>query len=354
MNCTLCVPRGRRLIVVSAAMFLFALSAYAQSDVIFKPTGGDGGGPFEARCPQGQLLTGVDLLTGDDADAIKPLCVKASGSNEVGPAVPGGIWFGGKGGPKAVRLICPTEEPFVVAMYVDAQGVATVIVNHIGLTCGRVDGTWSGFDDVDFFGVDHNAGRRNTLPSVLGWYFSNAPDRVPSVSDLDRCPAGLLGVGITGRSGVWLDAVGLICGEPPFAIQSARTPNVKEIGRVKLPPGAAGSRRPVCDVAAEARARNSPAAPGLEENCRAILATIGAAIAQADPIVAGARAAETDAMFRQGFDVASGIFGDLALGAQGNTATGPKSLKIRDLLSAAGQRGFDASVKLHLSRNYKH
>ena len=50
--------------------------------------------------------------------------------------------------------------------------------------------------------------------------------------------------------------------------------------------------------------------------------------------------------------VATGIFGDPALGAQGKTATGPGSLGIRDSLTPAGQRGFNASVKLHLSRKY--
>ncbi len=46
-------------------------------------------------------------------------------------------------------------------------------------------------------------------------------------------------------------------------------------------------------------------------------------------------------------------FGDPALGAQGNTATGRGSLGIRDSLSAAGQRGFNAAVNLHLSRKYE-
>jgi hypothetical protein len=91
----------------------------------------------------------------------------------------------------------------------------------------------------------------------------------------------------------------------------------------------------------------------LERNRNADLAAKGAAIANADPIVAQARTVETDVFYRLGFDIASGIFGNPALGARGNTATGPGSLGIRDSLSAAGQRGFNASVKLHLSRNYK-
>ena len=50
-----------------------------------------------------------------------------------------------------------------------------------------------------------------------------------------------------------------------------------------------------------------------------------------------------------------GVAAALAVGspqAQGNTATGPGSLGIRKTLSPAGQRGFDDSVALHLSRKY--
>jgi hypothetical protein len=107
---------------------------------------------------------------------------------------------------------------------------------------------------------------------------------------------------------------------------------------------------PICEAARRARERNSPAAPGLEETCRAALAAKGKAIANENEVVAEARNAEPDALYQQGFDIATAIFGDPALGAQGNTSTGPGSLGIRDSLSAAGQRGFNASVAFNLSR----
>jgi len=88
----------------------------------------------------------------------------------------------------------------------------------------------------------------------------------------------------------------------------------------------------------------------LERNKNAALAEKGAAIAEQDPLVAEARMSDDDVFYQLGFDIATGIFGDPALGAQGNTATGPGSLGIRDSLSAAGQRGFNAAVKFHLSR----
>jgi hypothetical protein len=84
------------------------------------------------------------------------------------------------------------------------------------------------------------------------------------------------------------------------------------------------------------------------------LAAKGFAIAEKDPVLAKARFdGATDGFYLLGFDIATAIFGDPALGAQGNTAVGPGSLKFRNALNASGQRGFDASVKLHLSRNYK-
>lgn len=91
----------------------------------------------------------------------------------------------------------------------------------------------------------------------------------------------------------------------------------------------------------------------LERNRNSDFAAKGAAIAKADPLVARARTVETDVFYWLGFDIATGIFGDPALGASGNTATGPGSMKIRDSLSSPGQRGFNASVAFHLSRNYK-
>ena len=90
----------------------------------------------------------------------------------------------------------------------------------------------------------------------------------------------------------------------------------------------------------------------LDRNRNADLAARGARIAKIDPIVAAARTAQPDVLYWLGFDIATGIFGDPALGARGNTATGPGSLGIRDALSAAGQRGFNDSVRLHLSRDY--
>jgi hypothetical protein len=88
----------------------------------------------------------------------------------------------------------------------------------------------------------------------------------------------------------------------------------------------------------------------LERNRQAEFAATGGRIARSDERVAAARNAETDVFFKLGFDIASGIFGPRALGAQGNTLTGPGSLGIRDSLSSSGQRGFNAAVNFYLGQ----
>lgn len=97
---------------------------------------------------------------------------------------------------------------------------------------------------------------------------------------------------------------------------------------------------------------NSAATLSLQRNNHIVLANKGQAIAQADPELLEARAVEPAGLYWLGFNVATGIFGNPALGANGNTAMGPGSQKIRDSLGEAGQRGFNAAVALHLKRKY--
>jgi hypothetical protein len=309
-------------------------------------------------------------------------------------------------------------------MTIYAEGKETITVTNIELFCGlaATNQEPSEFPTVTFRGRVRN-----------NYVFS---------PHTQRCPAGLVAVGINGRHGEWLDAVGLICGKPVLTPRAAPPPQVpsrpavKAVGRTKT--GAqtgtgapTGPPRPICDVAGEARARNNPAAAGLEEQCLSALAAKGDAVAMQDPLaaelrsrepegpsrrgfdigmaaaeghtapgpgkqrihdllspaeqkgfehavafslernrnvdlaargaaiarvdqtVAALRTAETDVFYWLGFDIATGIFGDPALGARGDTRLSPDSQKIRDSLSAAAQRGFDASVKLHLSRRYR-
>ncbi len=191
-----------------------------------------------------------------------------------------------------------------------------------------------------------------------------------------------------------------VCADPVQAPPSVEAPKpAVALGRVGVrdasPPPA------ICDAARSAKARNSPAAPGLERQCLASggsmalplteasaridsaalrpgvsapstpppeasppepatsvsaeklqsLAATGSTIADADPAVAEARNGDTDTDFQFGFDVGSALFGDPALGGSGNTAIGPGALAIRAALGSVGQAGFDASMNFHFQRH---
>lgn len=284
-------PPFRRRIGVLAALTFCALSAQAQTDQMLPATGGPGGGQYAARCAAGEILTGFDLRTGDDVDAIQPLCTVPRGPGEAGPIQPYPAKFGGNGG-GARRLICPGNTPLVVGMAVAAEGVKTVIVNNIHLFCGAAlagqapaanptvmfDGPPAQYSDAIIFETGN----------IVQHYDSEGTQ---------TCPAGLVAVGINGRSGKWLDAVGLICGAPPAMAQVQAVPANVTPGNVGKPPVSLGRKRtvssqimqradshvpidagttsrtrqqrdpPVCASARNARATNSPAAQGLEKQC---------------------------------------------------------------------------------------
>ena len=228
-----------RLIFVPAAMLFFVLSAQAQTDAMLPPIGGDGGGQFIARCPQGQFLAGLELRTGNDVDAIRVICVTAYGPADVGPLVAGGESFGGNGeGLGTVQLLCPRDGPIVTAMYVRYEGADTHIVNNIHLFCGAaaINQKQTEFPAAVFDGPKASPGQPNLFKV----------HNPLSGEGTTRCPSGLLAVGINGRSGIWLDAVGLICGAPkltPRAVPppeaAPKPPLVRAIGRVTVPPPAA-------------------------------------------------------------------------------------------------------------------
>ncbi len=101
----------------------------------------------------------------------------------------------------------------------------------------------------------------------------------------------------------------------------------------------------------------------LDRNANFDLASRGAAIMLSSPDVASVRdgsaigarprMAGQAALYKLGFNIATGLFGDPALGAVGNTQMGPGAKKIRDALSpAAAQAGFDAAVRYHLAHHY--
>ena len=266
---------------------LAAASPHVRAAESYMPAiGGGGGSQFIAPCPSGQNLTGFELRAGDDIDAIHPLCVSAYSTGSVtGPQLTEGSalvqhyqnaqrevygepynetfgdwstlpagWYGGAGGGRA-SVICPHERPIVVAMRVAAEGVRTVTVNNIHLYCGLALPSQQLDDSPSaIFDAPKASGSTGT--------FGIGSTEVSTAGAFQRCQEGKVAVGIHGRSGEWLDALGLICDAP-------RVLPAMALGRVEVEAGGPASQMSICEAAKSARARKSPAAPGLERQCAA-------------------------------------------------------------------------------------
>ena len=90
----------------------------------------------------------------------------------------------------------------------------------------------------------------------------------------------------------------------------------------------------------------------LERNRNIELAQIGASIVERDPTTASTRNHSTDVFYRLGFDIATALYGNPALGSRGNTAFGPGAQRIRDALSPKAKLGFSDAANFHLNRKY--
>jgi hypothetical protein len=96
------------------------------------------------------------------------------------------------------------------------------------------------------------------------YFFDLSGDESTRNGGAEGCPENQVAVGVHGRSGRWLDAVGLICAEPRIDAT-----HVKTLGRVVTdkPSAPHPAGWTICDSARDARSRNSPAAPNLEAQC---------------------------------------------------------------------------------------
>jgi hypothetical protein len=428
-------------LVCTLFLSLVAGRTFAQADQILPPMGGPGGGQFFARCAPGDLLTGVDLRVGDDVDGIRPVCASVRAPTFEGNRRVYAKGFGGTGGEMA-RLECPDSAPAIAGLEVAYEGEETIIINNVHLFCSVAlpNQALTTYPTAVFDGPVIGEGDYGVL---IGGR------RIPLTRNIATCPAGLVPVGITGRAGIWLDALSLICGALPYDPAPKPAPPkpepVKSIGRVNTGTPRPNTSRSICDSARDALSRQSPAAPNLVAQCRAAggsatavasnadletvmvrgeviaandamagelrnrtpegparrgfdiglgiwdgntapgpgkqryhdaltrpeqqgfdvaaayalprnkyatLINVGSVIAGADQEAAAARAVEADPFYWLGFDIASGLFGDPAAGSEGSKAIGAGAIGIRNALNAAAQRGFNASVALHLSRSY--
>lgn len=257
--------RARRFACAVLVLAAVSVAANVRADEYLAVIGGPGGGQFEARCPDGELLIGFEVRGADDVDAIRPFCAPAFGPREVGPASQGG-WHGGTGG-RLKTALCPADRPIVLGLVIDAEGVDTIIVNTLLLDCGLAADTQVAKQDPSRYDAGFIGPHYLPSQTRFGFGFGSEGTWASGLHDQQRCPVGQVAVGVHGRSGIWLDAIGLMCGAP--RLQPKRT-TVSSIGKhVGGAPATGGPPMSICERARDARARNSPAAPNLEAQCAA-------------------------------------------------------------------------------------
>jgi hypothetical protein len=322
-------------IVLLVIALLAGVAGAVRADTYLPPLGGKGGGQFITPCPPGQNLIGFQLRAGDDIDAIRPACVISLGPSLFSVPPINTNWAGGPGG--GIRgVFCPASTPIVIGIDVQGEGARTYTVNNIHLFCGLAVTTAQSHPDLPSAIFDAPQIPRN--PGVLGYQRAD-------------CPAGQVAIGVHGRSGEWLDSVGLICGParmtaPPPSVpvqQLGNTGPAKALGRVQSSP-IDSPPQPICDSARTARERNSPAARGLQIQCGATLAPLGEAIANRDPLSAELRRRTHNDAARRGFDIGMAI-------AEHDTEMGPGKQAMRDALTGIEQAAFDVALSFQLQRN---
>lgn len=162
--------------------------------------GGPGGGGFRDQCGHDQFLTGFSASTGTLFDAIVPLCGKFNPATGLigAPGVPGDR-HGGKGGGAKPPVTCEPNQyvsSIVFGYTTDSRGLAKYIAS-VWFTCSPIKPG----GPTSQLRIDSAGGR-----VAHGGY---------------SCGDGRAVIGVHGRSGIYVDALGAICGAKPVPFSPA-------------------------------------------------------------------------------------------------------------------------------------
>jgi hypothetical protein len=158
--------------------------------------GGPGGGPFELACPAGSVMTGLRARSGAWVDALSPVCSRWVGRSETLGEIEGQPFVGGGGGGE---------------LFIRCAGRRGVVV---GLQMFQADNRDQsiGLINVDCTDYEHPSVFWNKLGGSADYLGQS--QRGPRVEE--RCGSGLVAAGIHGKSGAFIDRLGLLCTQPLY------------------------------------------------------------------------------------------------------------------------------------------
>ena len=176
-------------------------------------TGGSGGNLDRSECPRGSYLVGLAGRTGEWVERIAPVCAPWLRSSQTFGAPTVGKFLGTGGGGQEVQSELIGGIPARVCRGVNTNNIIAVRVWHIDTL--RSQNRFVQHIEVGCMSL--------TTPLDTGFLTfgprsADAEERVAGMGNLSPCPAGEGIVGIHGRFGLFVDALGLICGPLPASL----------------------------------------------------------------------------------------------------------------------------------------
>jgi len=165
-------------------------SAISRTDTF----GGPGGGPFELACPDGSVMIGLRARSGSWIDALSPVCSRwVRNSETLGEIADQPFTGGGGGGDSFIR--CAGRRGVVVSLEMFQADNRDQSIGHIVVNCGdfkQPSQFWNKLGgSADYLGESQRGPRAEV-----------------------RCEPGLVAAGIYGKSGAFIDRLGLLCRQP--------------------------------------------------------------------------------------------------------------------------------------------
>jgi len=153
--------------------------------------GGSGGARFRIECPSDSFIFGFDIRYGSVIDQLKPACARVT-DGKFTDKISKPSWTGGHGGSVA-NVFCPPYQGLAgLDVYVNPDG----LVRRFNMMCYLPgDGKVSVIASPEGGAADYNA-----------WA---------------HCPPGQFVNGIFGRSGLYVDALGVLCADLPKSSAAA-------------------------------------------------------------------------------------------------------------------------------------
>lgn len=184
--------------------------------------GGPGGAPFEHRCGPGKYLTGFHVRNGALVDAIGAVCstwnptLRRMEAHQTPTQ-----FFGGPGGERLLTYRCAADA-VVESLTAQSSENEWRSLSYVMAFCREARPPYARIDQGPMRGVSNHT----FFPAMA------------------QCSSGQVAIGLRGRAGNLVDAVGLICGPRPPLPASPTASAVREAGGFTgavPPPPARGS-----------------------------------------------------------------------------------------------------------------